>query len=85
MIHYKVQYCFTQVKCAVRMRYSIDSVPGLHLYSQPYQAGVFVSNGYFFYILTFKNSNNKIDNCMLIYIFEMLIIKNSSPKYAVNK
>lgn len=73
------------MKCAVRMRYSIDSVPGLYLYSQSYQAGVYVSNGYFFYILTFKNSNNIIDKCMLIYTFEMLIIKNSSPKYAVNK
>ncbi|XP_052090373.1 von Willebrand factor D and EGF domain-containing protein-like isoform X3 [Mytilus californianus] len=30
-----------EVKCAIRMRYSTDSVPGLHLYSQHYQAGVY--------------------------------------------
>ncbi|XP_071172639.1 von Willebrand factor D and EGF domain-containing protein-like [Mytilus edulis] len=30
-----------EVKCAIRIRYTTNSVPGLHLYSQPYQAGVY--------------------------------------------
>ncbi|CAC5371719.1 unnamed protein product [Mytilus coruscus] len=30
-----------EVKCAIRMRYSTDSIPGLKLYSQSYQAGIY--------------------------------------------
>ncbi|XP_076093421.1 uncharacterized protein LOC143064464 [Mytilus galloprovincialis] len=30
-----------ELKCTIRMRYSIDSAPGSLLYSQPYKAGIF--------------------------------------------